>query len=65
MGTMVVAILTAKKDDLHGFADLIGLTEFLYLMLLAYLVIYGAGKLSLDRLLVLRRGGGGASAAAE
>ncbi len=63
MGTMVVAILTARKDDLHSFGDLIGFVEFLYLLLLLNLLIYGAGRLSLDRMLVLRRQGSAASAA--
>lgn len=48
MGTMVVAMITAKKDDLHGFSDLIGFVEYLYLLALMFLLVWGAGRLSLD-----------------
>lgn len=48
IATMVVAILTAKRDDLAGLSDLFGAIEYLYIVLLAYLVIEGAGLLSLD-----------------
>lgn len=54
MGTMVVAIITARKGDLHGVSDLIGFIEYLYLLLLAYLTVYGAGGFSLDRLVARR-----------
>jgi putative oxidoreductase len=50
MGTMVVAILTAKKADITGFADLMGLNEYAFLLLLLWLSIRGAGAVSLDRL---------------
>lgn len=50
--TMVVALLTAKRGDIHGLADLFGTTEFLYLLTLGYLAGFGAGPLSLDALLV-------------
>lgn len=53
---MVVAILTARAEELHGFSDLAGFSEFLYILLLAWLIIAGAGSLSLDRLLIKRRG---------
>jgi putative oxidoreductase len=48
MVIMFVAIATARKDDLHGFSDLIGFTEFLYMALLFWLLIAGPGKLALD-----------------
>ena len=48
---MVVAILTAKRDELHGFSDLIGFPEFLYILLLIWLAVAGPGLLSLDTLL--------------
>jgi putative oxidoreductase len=47
---MVVAIVTAKKGDIHELSDLFGFSEYLYIALLAYLAAYGAGPLSLDRL---------------
>ena len=55
MATLGVAIITARKDDLHTFSDLIGFVEFLYLLLLVGVLVHGAGKISLDRLLVRRR----------
>jgi putative oxidoreductase len=45
---MAVAIATAKKDELHGFSDLIGFPEFLYLLLLFWLLIAGPGRIALD-----------------
>ncbi len=48
---MVVAIRTARWDDLHGFSDLVGFPEYLYLVLMVWLAITGAGKISLDALL--------------
>ena len=48
---MFVAIATAKKDDLHGFSDLIGFPETLYAMLLIWLIISGPGMLAADTLL--------------
>jgi putative oxidoreductase len=51
---MFVAIATAKKDELHGFSDLIGFPEFLYMALLFWLLIAGPGKLALDAFLAAR-----------
>ncbi len=51
---MFVAIATAKKDDLHGFSDLIGFPEFLYMALLFWLVIAGPGKAAIDAFLAAR-----------
>ena len=45
---MLVAIATAKKDDLHGFSDLIGFSEYLYMVLLFWLTVKGPGLLALD-----------------
>ncbi len=47
--TMVVALVTAKRDDIHGLSDLFGTTEFLYFLLLGQLAAFGSGALSLDR----------------
>ena len=47
---MVVAILTAKRGDIGGLSDLLGFTETLYIVLLAWLATAGPGPLSLDRL---------------
>jgi putative oxidoreductase len=52
--TMVIAILTAKRGDLHGLTDLVGFEEWSYLVLLLWLAVAGAGPLSLDRLIAPR-----------
>lgn len=52
---MTVAIVTAKRDELHGFSDLLGFIEYLYIALLLVLFVRGGGAWSLDRLLVWRR----------
>jgi len=51
MITMAVALMTALKSDIHGLSDLFGVSEFLYIALLAWLGVYGAGPLSLDRII--------------
>ncbi len=51
IATMVVALITAKRDAIGGWGDLFGLSEFLYILLLAWLVFKGGGALSMDRLL--------------
>src|SRR3954468_13587616 len=48
--TMIVAILAAKRGDLHGLSDLLGFEEWTYVVLAAWIVVAGAGPLSLDRL---------------
>jgi putative oxidoreductase len=54
--SMVVAILTAKRADLHGLFDLVGFEEFTYLCVLVMLAIGGPGALSLDHVLVRKLG---------
>jgi putative oxidoreductase len=49
--TMVVAIATAKKDELHELSDLFAMSEFLYIALMAWLIVASAGPLSVDRLI--------------
>jgi putative oxidoreductase len=49
--TMVIAIVTAKRGDVHGFTDLVGLEEWSYLVFFVWLAVAGAGPLSLDRLI--------------
>ncbi len=48
--TMVVAILTAKRDDLTGLTALVGFDEWAYLVFFIWLAVAGAGPVSLDRL---------------
>ena len=48
IGVMTVAILTAKRAELHELSDLFGFAEYLYIVLCLWLGAYGAGPLSLD-----------------
>ncbi len=48
--SMTVAIVTAKRGEVHGLPDLFGLVEWTYLVLLMWIVFVGAGKVSLDAL---------------
>jgi len=54
--SMVVAILTAKRSELHGLFDLVGFDEFTYLCVLVMIAILGAGAVSLDRVVANRLG---------
>ncbi len=51
---MVVALLTAKREEIATAGDLYGTVEFLYLVGFGYLAAFGAGFLSLDGILVRR-----------
>ncbi len=51
IGIMVVALLTAHAEDISNIADLFRIYEFMYILIMGYLGIFGAGKLSLDHLL--------------
>ncbi len=59
MITMVVALLTALKSDIHSLSDLFGTSEFLYIALLVWLGVYGAGPISLDRVVARKMDAGG------
>lgn len=48
---MIVALRTALWDQIDGFSSLVGISEFLYIALLAWIATSGAGPLSLDWLL--------------
>ncbi len=54
--SMIVAILTAKRADLHGLFDLVGFDEFTYLVVLVMIAILGPGSASVDALLVKQLG---------
>lgn len=54
IGTMVVALITAKASDISGFSDLIGTIELCYAVLLAWLALAGAGKISIDHAIARR-----------
>jgi putative oxidoreductase len=50
--TMLVAILTAKRAEIHGFTSLVAFDEFAYLTMFLWLAVAGAGRASLDHLLL-------------
>ena len=52
--TMIVALITAKAEDIAGVSDLVGTIEFTYIALALWLTVSGAGALSLDRVLARR-----------
>jgi putative oxidoreductase len=52
--SMIVAILTAKRGELHGLFDLVGFEEFTYLIVLLMIAILGPGDWSADRPLAKR-----------
>jgi len=54
--SMTVAILTAKRGDIHGLFDLVGFDEFTYLCVLLMIAILGPGAVSLDHPLSRRLG---------
>lgn len=49
--SMVVALLTAIRPDIHGVLDLVGKDEWIFLMILVALGIWGPGKASIDKLI--------------
>ena len=55
LGTMVVAILTAKRPEIDGIRSLLAFDESTYLAGFLWLVVAGAGKASLDWLFFARR----------
>ncbi|HEX4445926.1 MAG TPA: DoxX family protein [Polyangiaceae bacterium] len=52
--TMTVAILTAKKDEIHGLPDLFGEVEWTYLAILLVIIAVGPGKAALDTVVASR-----------
>lgn len=52
--SMTVALLTAKRGDIHGLFDLVGQDEFTYLVVLVMIAVLGPGKLALDHLVAKR-----------
>jgi putative oxidoreductase len=61
--SMAIALLTAKRDKIHGLYDLVGQDELTYLVMLLMIALIGPGIASLDHLLVQRLGWKGASKA--
>lgn len=54
MVTMTVALLTAKKAEIHGLPDLFGEVEWTYFAILLIVVALGPGAASLDKLIAIR-----------
>ncbi len=51
---MKVAILTALRSEIGSFGDLFGAADYLYIVVLGWLVFYGGGKMSADHFLAKR-----------
>jgi putative oxidoreductase len=49
--SMIVAILTAKREALDGIGSLFGFEEFTYIVVFLWIAIAGPGPVALDRLL--------------
>lgn len=49
IGTMVVAIITAKMGDVKDLSDFLQLPEFLMILLFGYLFTFGSGAVSADQ----------------
>jgi putative oxidoreductase len=52
--SMTIAILTARRGDVHGVADLFALDELIYMALAIAILVLGAGAVSADGLLARR-----------
>lgn len=50
IGIMIVALITAKKEDIVDFSSLLDQSEFLYIVILSWLAVYGSQFLSVDYL---------------
>jgi putative oxidoreductase len=57
IGIMTVALITAKAEDISSFSDLLGLSEFLYIVILVWLATLGAQAVSIDQWRCRRSGG--------
>lgn len=51
IGVMVVAIATAKAAEITDITDVLGFSEFLYILLLIWILISGPGVVSLDKII--------------
>ena len=51
---MIVAVVTAKRGDIHEISDLFEVSEYLYIVLALWLAGFGAGPLSIDYLIARR-----------
>lgn len=48
---MAIALATARAEKIGGFFDLVGQEEFLYIVILLWLLVAGAGSVSIDGLI--------------
>lgn len=51
IGIMTVAIMTAKWEDVSGLSSMYDMSEFLYIMILLWILANGAGYFSADNVL--------------
>lgn len=49
IGIMAVAIITAKAPEISSFSDIFGFSEFLYIVLLVWILVSGPGTISSDQ----------------
>ena len=56
MAIMLVALATARRDDIESWSDVLGLSEFLILIILLQVCLTGAGRWSVDQQRRARRG---------
>jgi putative oxidoreductase len=52
--SMTVAIVTAKRADIASVVDLFSVDEFIYIVMLIAVIVFGAGALSVDGLAARR-----------
>ncbi len=65
VGIMLVAIRTAKWEEIESLSSLFSLSEALYIVLLVWLIVKGAGRASVDSLLDKKYGCGAACSTPE
>lgn len=54
IGTMIVAIITVRFKEVRDYSDFLSMPEYLFIVLLVWLIVKGAGSFSVDRLLAAR-----------
>ena len=59
IGIMAVANITAKAEDITDFSSLLGVSEFLYIVILLWLATHGAQAISVDQWWCRRSRSGG------
>jgi putative oxidoreductase len=55
--TMVIAILTARRDEIEGVLSILRFDEFAYLIMFLVVALIGAGPISIDALIARALGG--------